>query len=160
MDASLREQLADGRLGPEAMVLRLVSEEYTACLAEFLILDGFPRHVAQVEFAREHFASWFVLHLDITRDMALARLGVRRLCAVCGAVAQSAGQTSECAACGARSWTTRAEDHGAALHRRLESAEGDLGKMLAALAQDAEVARLEGSATPVGLLTQAVSVIL
>lgn len=159
-DPSLRERLEDGRLGPEATVLGLVSSAYASCVTEFLVLDGFPRHVAQVAFARVQFSHWYVLHINITRDTALERLAVRRSCATCGVVAQATNHTTDCGVCGGRTWTTRAEDSGAPLRRRLEKAESDLQRVFSELTATQNVTTLDGNASQCMILERACSSIL
>jgi adenylate kinase len=81
-----------GELVPDETVLALIGER-TRCLRCHggILLDGFPRTVAQAEaldklFAREQIGLTAVLNYELPIEQVVARLGGRRTCSGCKAV--------------------------------------------------------------------------
>jgi adenylate kinase len=88
----LRAILAAGSLVEDAMVCDAVGSRLRHELRKNgMILDGFPRTIAQAECLDEMLAGMkmpkpLVLHLDVSRERLIARLAGRRHCASCGAI--------------------------------------------------------------------------
>jgi adenylate kinase len=88
----LREILASGSLVEDALVCDAVGSRLRReCRDRGIILDGFPRTLAQAECLDRILAGMkmpgpLVLHLDVSRERLLGRLTARRQCAVCGAI--------------------------------------------------------------------------
>ena len=142
-DPKLRKQLDDGRLGPEALTLRIVGEAYASCATEVLILDGFPRHAAQVPFATENFQQWHALYLDIEKRQAAVRLSTRRICDTCGVPAD--GSMQPCLQCGGQNWKRRSEDSDLVLVQRLDSAGTHVQSLVESLKRTSKVTRIDGT---------------
>ena len=98
-------------------------------LGHGVVLDGFPRSVAQAERLAE--LSWthpidLAIHLDVPRAVAVARIQNRHVCEPCGWT----GTTARCARCGGLA-TRRADDWPAAIGRRMHEHEQQIGPLLA-----------------------------
>lgn len=104
----LRQTLATGVLVDDATVCgtvtsRLRSADASGDLNRGLILDGFPRTIAQARALDElleelGLSGPVVVHLDVSNDILVRRLARRRQCARCGAVYNlaSASRSSRC----------------------------------------------------------------
>jgi adenylate kinase len=90
------ETMNRGRLVPDELVCEMLSDHIfglgSSCS---LILDGFPRSVAQAKWLESFFNTGVhnlqrnppvAVHIDIQRDLLLLRLGGRRNCPSCGRV--------------------------------------------------------------------------
>lgn len=80
-----------GQLVPDELVNRLVAEALDRPAAERgVILDGYPRTLAQAEMLRRILAERgipeVVVHLKVDYNEVIARLAARRQCPRCGAV--------------------------------------------------------------------------
>lgn len=98
-----------------------------------LILDGFPRTVAQARMLDSllenlGIASPLVLHLDVPADVLRRRLVCRRQCAICGAVynlaSERSGRGSRCQIDGG-ALVERDDDSGGIVERRLATYEAE-----------------------------------
>jgi len=128
----LRQTLAAGALVDDQVVFEAVAARIrTSSEARDggLILDGFPRTVAQARMLDRLLASMgmaapLVLHLDVPREVLRTRLAGRRQCATCGAVynlrSGRSGRGSRC------------EIDGGALVERDDDSEGVVERRLAA----------------------------
>lgn len=86
MGIKLAANMKEGGLAPDDMVNEMLVEELKNVDAKVLILDGYPRTVAQVkEFSRlmENFSSAVVFR-DTPKDLILERVKNRRICEKCG----------------------------------------------------------------------------
>jgi adenylate kinase len=100
---ALRAILASGSLVEDAMVCDAVGSRLRQELRKNgMILDGFPRTIAQAECLDQMLASMkmpkpLVLHLDVSRERLVERLAGRRHCGRCGAIFNLASRaTSHC----------------------------------------------------------------
>lgn len=73
-----------GELVPDAVVLAMVQERVKG--QQGVLLDGFPRTLAQAEGLAEFLPVHVVVNLAVTKDEVVRRLGSRRVCRACGAV--------------------------------------------------------------------------
>ncbi|MDD5453531.1 MAG: adenylate kinase [Candidatus Bipolaricaulis sp.] len=73
-----------GELVPDEVVLAMVRERVRG--REGVLLDGFPRTLAQAEGLAEFLPVHVVVYLAVGKDEVVRRLGSRRVCASCGAV--------------------------------------------------------------------------
>ena len=118
----LRHILASGALVSDDTVCAVVGARLRReRSSKGLILDGFPRTVAQAEFldgllSELRLPRPSLLHLDVSREDLLRRLTGRRQCAVCGTVYNLASKPS------ARG--SRCESDGGALVQRDDDTEG------------------------------------
>lgn len=104
-DPEIKRLLAAGSLVSDAMVCRAVEAKLRGELSETgVILDGFPRTVAQAEFL-DHLLDELglprplVVHLLVKRDALLARLTARRQCPKCSTVYNLQTRPSRAGAC-------------------------------------------------------------
>jgi len=85
-----KRHMDSGGLVPDEVVIGLVGERLAQPDAKAgVVLDGFPRTVAQAEaldalFARTGFALDRVVYFNVSRDELLRRLTGRRVCRACG----------------------------------------------------------------------------
>jgi adenylate kinase len=87
----LREILASGTLVSDSIVCDAVASRLRSERKNGIILDGFPRTLAQAQCLDRILAGTkmprpMVLHLDISAGRLLERLTARRQCALCGAI--------------------------------------------------------------------------
>lgn len=80
-----------GNLVPDDVVIGLVKEVLEENKEQSVVLDGFPRTVAQAEALDQLFEQMGkkigrALFLEVPRDALMARLTGRRVCGSCGAV--------------------------------------------------------------------------
>ncbi len=73
-----------GELVPDAVVLAMVQEKVKD--QQGVLLDGFPRTLAQAEGLAEFLPVHVVVNLAVAKDEVVRRLGSRRVCRACGAV--------------------------------------------------------------------------
>jgi len=73
-----------GELVPDAVVLAMVQERVKG--QQGVLLDGFPRTLAQAEGLAEFLPVHVVVNLAVAKDEVVRRLGSRRVCRACGAV--------------------------------------------------------------------------
>ncbi len=83
------EIMARGELVPDNVLLQVLKEELGSNPKEIVILDGYPRNLAQAETLKEVVEGVHPVvccaHLDVRRDDIIARLSGRRTCSGCGA---------------------------------------------------------------------------
>jgi adenylate kinase len=83
------EIMARGELVPDNVLLQVLKEELGSNPKEIVILDGYPRNLAQAETLKEVVEGVHPVvccaHLDVGRDDIIARLSGRRTCSGCGA---------------------------------------------------------------------------
>ena len=88
----LRYMLASGSLLPDELVCTAVASRLQRDVpASGIILDGFPRTVAQAKFLDGLLGDLGmsrpeVIHLDVPQDLLLKRLTARRQCSRCGEI--------------------------------------------------------------------------
>ena len=123
----------DGELVPDAIVMGVVEECLApgGPLADGYILDGFPRNKAQaVELERLLDGSPLhaIVHLDVPREVVVARLSERRVCVKNGAhiysVMKPPAQLWICDECGGEV-VQRDDDNPDAINKRLDTYERD-----------------------------------
>jgi adenylate kinase family enzyme len=79
LDGALSVALSTGKLAPEDLVASLVGEAVDKAGTDALILDGFPRHAAQVADADRLLGSWVPLLIEVTPQLASDRVARRTL---------------------------------------------------------------------------------
>src|SRR5262249_41735333 len=119
-DSALAEWLARGELAPESIAIDLIREAAGKSHGQMILLDGFPRHTEQLQFARELFSPLVGLLLDVPADLASRRLSSRRRCHSCGwGGSLEHGPREHCPVCGSPDIHGRPEDDSSVLPRRL-----------------------------------------
>jgi adenylate kinase len=129
-DPELKAILDRGDLAPEPVALGLVEEAARRAGGQGLLVDGFPRHPAQVELALKWFHPWVVLYLDIDIPTASKRIAGRLLCPACGWVGMTFPADLSCPTCGAQSLRSRPEDEPGVVLGRLTQAASRLDSLL------------------------------
>jgi adenylate kinase len=127
----VKELMAAGRLVPDELVILLVEDRIARpdC-AHGLILDGFPRTIAQAgeleAMLERHGFGQVVIHLQVDYNVIVARLSGRRQCSACGALYSLTSQPPKvegrCDRCGS-GLIVRDDDHEAVIRERLEGYE-------------------------------------
>jgi adenylate kinase len=88
----LRVVMASGSLVDDDLVCQAVKARLERDLGESsIILDGFPRTIAQAECLDDILGEMglpgpLILHLDVSREMLLGRMTARRHCGHCGTI--------------------------------------------------------------------------
>ncbi len=133
----LAEELGCGKLAPEALVENIVSQAATDAQGEVLVLDGFPRHPAQVGLANTLFASWQLVVLEADIPVAAARTRKRITCENCGWVGRRS-RKRVCPVCNTTRLPERAEDDASLLANRLREAQSRLEQLLSSVGRDCQ----------------------
>lgn len=152
-----------GALVPDDVVIGLVGERLALPDAKAgVVLDGFPRTVAQAEaldalFARAGLSLDRVVYFDVSRAELLRRLTGRRVCRACGRtfhlVSAPPKVAGVCDACGGELYQ-RADDSEATVATRLDVYEKQTAplldyyqgrKLLAEVAGEGSVAQVAGA---------------
>lgn len=83
-----------------------------------VILDGYPRNLAQAKFLEKLRNIDLVILIDISQKEALKRLGGRRVCNHCGETAKTLKNNTVCDKCGGK-LMRRPDDYPKAIRKRL-----------------------------------------
>ena len=79
--------MADGKLVPNEILLDILKAELGDVSEGSVLLDGYPRNLAQAETLKtlsSQYPVGAVLHLDVDEDILTGRLCGRRVCGSCG----------------------------------------------------------------------------
>ena len=98
MGLKLAANMKEGGLAPDDMVNEMLVNELKTVSAKVLILDGYPRTVAQVkEFDKlmNNFTT-AVIFRDTPKDLILERVKNRRICSKCGMAHNAGDGVCEC----------------------------------------------------------------
>jgi adenylate kinase len=124
-----KRHMDSGGLVPDEVVIGLVGERLAQTDAKAgVVLDGFPRTVAQAEaldalFARTGLSLDRVVYFNVSRDELLRRLTGRRVCRACGRtyhlVSAPPKAANKCDACGGELYQ-RVDDSEATVATRLD----------------------------------------
>ena len=124
-----KRHMDSGGLVPDEVVIGLVGERLAQPDAKAgVVLDGFPRTVAQAEaldalFARKGLSLDRVVYFKVSRDELLRRLTGRRVCRACGRtyhlVSAPPKAADKCDACGGELYQ-RVDDSEATVATRLD----------------------------------------
>ena len=124
-----KRHMDSGGLVPDEVVIGLVGERLAQPDAKAgVVLDGFPRTVAQAEaldalFARKGLSLDRVVYFNVSRDELLRRLTGRRVCRACGRtyhlVSAPPKVADKCDACGGELYQ-RVDDSQATVATRLD----------------------------------------
>jgi adenylate kinase len=124
-----KRHMDSGGLVPDEVVIGLVGERLAQPDAKAgVVLDGFPRTVAQAEaldalFARKGLSLDRVVYFNVSRDELLRRLTGRRVCRACGRtyhlVSAPPKVADKCDACGGELYQ-RVDDSEATVATRLD----------------------------------------
>jgi adenylate kinase family enzyme len=128
---NLASQLAEGQMGPEGLVLGVVAQAVASGGGSVLVLDGFPRHVGQLDEAIRLFSEIHFVCLQLDADAAARRAKSRLTCTQCGWVcSHKLRHGLACPVCNLERLVTRPEDIGQVSGKRVEEAERGLHALL------------------------------
>lgn len=111
-----KKYIDEGKLVPDEVTIALVKE--TIKDSDGLILDGFPRTVAQAEALEKITSIDYVVYLDVDYAEIIERLSGRRECAECGTPTHISKKQEVCAKCGGK-LIQRADDTEEVISKRL-----------------------------------------
>jgi len=159
LGAELRKYMDAGALVPDEIVVRIMAEAIASQPdGKGLLLDGFPRTVAQARALDEQLgrlgrALDLVLVIDVPDGLLLERITGRRSCPACGKVFHTKylppAADNRCDACGAE-LVQRDDDTEQVVRQRLEAYRRETAPVIEYYRQDdhREVVTIDGSATP------------
>lgn len=138
-----------GELVPDHVVLAMVRERVEG--REGVLLDGFPRTLAQAEGLAQFLPLHAVVYLAVSKDEVVRRLGNRRVCASCGAVYNLVTQPPKaggrCDRCGGK-LAQRPDDAADVVARRYEVYERDSRPLVEHYAQQGKLITVDGARSP------------
>lgn len=79
--------MSKGLLVPDDLLLGILKAEIAGAANDRILLDGYPRNIAQAETLKtlnSDFPVRVVVHLDVPEDELVRRLSGRRVCGECG----------------------------------------------------------------------------
>ena len=101
--------MAQGKLVPDDVLFEILKKELGSSRSEKILLDGYPRNVAQaqtLETLKDIHPVVSVLHLEVPREDLVQRLSGRRVCSQCGATyhvnTRPTKRDGVCDACGGK----------------------------------------------------------
>ncbi|MGH9019635.1 MAG: adenylate kinase [Acidimicrobiales bacterium] len=143
-----------GALVSDDLVVRLVEDRLAQSdAAAGVLLDGFPRTIAQAEALDkilEPDGVRLCVNLDVPIELVTQRLSTRRVCQECGTIYRDtdASATSQaCAKCGGHV-VQRADDRPDAIRTRLETYERDTAPLLDFYRDRGVLVTVEGDQSP------------
>ena len=143
-----------GDLVPDDVLLKILGAEIGTDASETIILDGYPRNVAQAETLASLDSPHEVkaaIHLDVPTADLIARLSGRRVCGSCGAtfhvLAQPPKQEGVCDKC-AGQLIQRKDDSEESVKKRLEVYESSTKPVLDFYKSKGLYAQVDGRGEP------------
>ncbi len=144
-----------GELVPDGLILDMVRGRIGG---EDVLLDGFPRTLAQAEGLAEITPVGAVLYLELTRDEVVRRLSARRVCRDCGEnynlLTQPPATAGRCDRCGGELYQ-RPDDVPEVIARRYDVYEKDSAPLVEHYESKGVLKRLDGAAPPEHVYAQA-----
>lgn len=138
-----------GELVPDHVVLAMVRERVDG--REGVLLDGFPRTLAQAEGLARFLPVHAVVYLAVGKDEVVRRLGSRRVCPSCGAVYNLVTQPPQvagrCDRCGG-GLVQRPDDAPDVVARRYEVYERDSRPLVEHYARQGKLITVDGARPP------------
>lgn len=110
-----KSYIDEGKLVPDEVTVGLLKDSVKGL--DGIILDGFPRTVAQAEALADFLDIDCVLYLDVDYDEVVNRLSGRRECAVCGSPTHVSMGNKVCPKCGGE-LIQRADDKEEVIRKR------------------------------------------
>ena len=93
-----KEYMDSGELVPDELVVSMVLDTINSCGFKDVILDGFPRTLAQAKAMDGRIDVSKVLLIDVADEVILKRLSSRKACVSCGYIS-AGGQDKRCVKC-------------------------------------------------------------
>lgn len=144
----IRKTVESGALVADETLYAVMSKVLSSADAENMLLDGFPRTVAQAKWLDSQLDVSAIIHLDIDEDSLLRRLEGRLSCEKCKAVFHAEFKPPKlrgvCDNCGA-SLQRRTDDAIEKVRVRLEAFSHEMGPLLAFYANRSQYLRVDAS---------------
>lgn len=144
-----------GHLVPDEVLLRILEAELGMKGDEVVLLDGYPRNIAQakaLEAMEGPHKVVGVIHLDVDREALLARISGRRICPSCGAsyhMSHSPPRVADtCDRCQARGLAQRPDDTPERVAVRLQVYDEATRPVIDFYRAKGMYGRLDGNRTP------------
>ncbi len=111
-----------GKLVPDDLIIDMIMKKFSQSTGKGLLLDGFPRTVAQAKALDEKVKVDIVIDLVVTDDTVIKRITGRRMCPDCNAIynTRTLNGSTTCSKCGGK-LIQRADDTEETVRKRLES---------------------------------------
>ncbi len=142
--------MSEGKLVPDDVLLGIIHSELDSAQGRRILLDGYPRNVAQAKSLRSIVGSDginAVIHLDVDQDLLIQRISGRRTCTNCGAsyhmLSSPPKKAGMCDRCGSE-LVQRPDDHEEKVKVRLEIYERETSSILDFYKQAGLYHRVEG----------------
>lgn len=143
--------MSEGKLVPDDVLLGILQSELEAAGDRPVLLDGYPRNVAQAKALQAivgHKGIGAVIHLDVDTSLLVQRISGRRTCMNCGAsyhvLSSPPKKSGICDRCGFE-LVQRPDDHEEKVKVRLEIYERETSPILDFYKQAGLYHRVEGS---------------
>lgn len=130
------EVISQGKLVSDEILLKLIQTELSEDLNESILLDGYPRNLAQAQDLSslgELHEVKKVLHLEVGKDELIERLSGRVLCKGCGRSYHeklNPPPDSGCGSCGSSEFVQREDDRPDKISVRLDVYNTETAPML------------------------------
>lgn len=155
-----------GELVPDDVLFQILKAELVAVKpTETILLDGYPRNIAQAETLATLAGTQPVkaaIHLDVARDELISRLSGRRVCGSCGSTYHVSGNPPKkagiCDKCG-NALVQRDDDKSEAVAVRLDVYEKNTRPILEFYAKQGLYKKVEGAGQTEEIFTQLAKVI-
>lgn len=111
-----------GKLVPDDLIIDMIMKKFSHSTGKGLLLDGFPRTVAQAKALDEKVKVDIVIDLAVSDATVIQRITGRRMCPNCNAIYNTRylNGSDTCSACGGK-LVQRADDTEETVKKRLES---------------------------------------
>ncbi len=153
-----KEYMDRGELVPDELILDMVAERLSDDRS--VLLDGFPRTLAQAKGLEEHVSVDKALYLELGQDEVVRRLSARRVCKECGAnynlLTQPPAEEGRCDRCGGELYQ-RGDDKPEVIAKRYEVYVRDSSPLVEYYREQGVLESLDGSGSPDGVYQQALS---
>ncbi|MFO8033954.1 MAG: adenylate kinase [Candidatus Bipolaricaulota bacterium] len=153
-----KEYMDGGELVPDQLILDMVAERLAG--EQGVLLDGFPRTLAQAKGLEEYARVDAAIYLELSRDEVVRRLSSRRVCKECGAnynlLTTPPAREGRCDRCGGELYQ-RPDDTPEVIARRYDVYLSDSAALVEHYQGQGVLVRLDGSGSPDVVYEQALS---
>ncbi|MDP2892133.1 MAG: adenylate kinase [Bacillota bacterium] len=113
--------MQSGQLVPDDLIIAMIMERFDGLGQKGMLLDGFPRTVAQAEALDKRAKVDAVINLTVPEDVIMTRICGRRVCPACGGTYHiSRDDPKICRACGGE-LVQRPDDNPETVKKRLDT---------------------------------------
>jgi len=144
-----KDYMDRGELVPDQLILDMVAERLAGDRG--VLLDGFPRTLAQAKGLEENASVDKALYLELGKDEVVRRLSARRVCKECGAnynlLTQPPAAENRCDRCGGELYQ-RDDDKPEVIAKRYEVYVSDSSPLIEHYREQDALETLDGSGAP------------